>query len=250
MTPNLILKVLSTLSSRNVRYLLMGGQACVLYGGAEFSRDTDIVVLADANNLNQLQIALADLQAECIAVPPLSRDYLLRGHAVHFRCWHPDAARMRVDVMAVMREVEPFENLWARRMTLEHSSGVDIEVLSLPDLVAAKKTQRDKDWPMIRRLIEADFQTHQASPTIEQVNFWLTQSRTPSMLLELALRYSLELQQHLVRRPLLAAAAAGDEQALREALDDEERRERDADRAYWQPLRAELEELRRQRPRN
>jgi hypothetical protein len=26
-----------------VRALLMGGQACVLYGGAEFSRDTDLV---------------------------------------------------------------------------------------------------------------------------------------------------------------------------------------------------------------
>ena len=29
----------------------MGGQACVLYGAAEFSRDTDIVLLADAENL-------------------------------------------------------------------------------------------------------------------------------------------------------------------------------------------------------
>ena len=39
MIPNPILKVLSTLSSHQVRYLLMGGQACVFYGAAEFSRD-------------------------------------------------------------------------------------------------------------------------------------------------------------------------------------------------------------------
>ena len=44
--PAPIRKVLSTLATRQVRYLLMGGQACVLYGGAEFSRDTDITVLA------------------------------------------------------------------------------------------------------------------------------------------------------------------------------------------------------------
>ena len=42
MTQNPILKVLSTLCSHEVRYLLMGGQACVFYGGAEFSRDTDV----------------------------------------------------------------------------------------------------------------------------------------------------------------------------------------------------------------
>jgi len=29
----------------------MGGQACVFYGAAEFSRDTDLLILADAANL-------------------------------------------------------------------------------------------------------------------------------------------------------------------------------------------------------
>jgi hypothetical protein len=49
LTPNPILKVLSTLGSHRARYLLIGGQACVSYGGAEFSRDTDIAVLAEAD---------------------------------------------------------------------------------------------------------------------------------------------------------------------------------------------------------
>ena len=47
MIPNPIHKVLSTLRSRKVKHLLMGGQACVFYGAAEFSRDTDIAVLAE-----------------------------------------------------------------------------------------------------------------------------------------------------------------------------------------------------------
>ena len=78
----------------------MGGQACVFYGAAEFSRDTDLLILADAANLARLEAALRDLQAECIAVPPLALDYLQRGHAVHFRCHHPEAADIRVDVMS------------------------------------------------------------------------------------------------------------------------------------------------------
>ena len=70
MIPNPIHKVLSTLSSHEVRHLLMGGQACVFYGAAEFSRDCDIVIVADDENLTRLQSALEELQAECIAVPP------------------------------------------------------------------------------------------------------------------------------------------------------------------------------------
>ena len=50
-----------------VRALLMGGQACVFYGAAEFSRDTDFAILADAANLRRLRQALADLQAVPIA---------------------------------------------------------------------------------------------------------------------------------------------------------------------------------------
>ena len=79
-----------------VRALLMGGQACVFYGAAEFSRDTDLLLLLDADNLERLHRALRELQAECIAVPPLAADFLERGHAVHFRSQHPEAAGMRV----------------------------------------------------------------------------------------------------------------------------------------------------------
>ena len=46
MTRNPILKVLSLIRTHRVRALLMGGQACVFYGAAEFSRDTDLAVLA------------------------------------------------------------------------------------------------------------------------------------------------------------------------------------------------------------
>ena len=42
MKSNPILKVLSSIRTNRVRALLMGGQACVFYGAAEFSRDTDL----------------------------------------------------------------------------------------------------------------------------------------------------------------------------------------------------------------
>lgn len=36
----------------------MGGQACVFYGAAEFSRDLDLLILAGADNLARLASAL------------------------------------------------------------------------------------------------------------------------------------------------------------------------------------------------
>ena len=59
MISNPIHKVLSIFLSCGVRALLMGGQACVFYGGAEFSRNTDFAILADEANLERLKQAHA-----------------------------------------------------------------------------------------------------------------------------------------------------------------------------------------------
>jgi hypothetical protein len=70
---------------------LMGGQACVLFGAAEYSRDLDLAVLAT--------------------------------------------------------EAAPYNT----------HADVFVNLLSLDDLVSAKKTQRDKDWPMLRRVVDASY---------------------------------------------------------------------------------------------
>lgn len=223
----------------------MGGQACVLYGAAEFSRDTDFAILADADNLARLQLALNDLRADRIAVPPFEARYLDLGLAIHFRCDLPDAADMRIDVMSRMRGVDPFDSLWSRRTTAEFD-GLQIELLALPDLVRAKKTQRSKDWPMIIRLLEANYFSHRHHPSGEQLNFWFAEMRTASLLIDLAGQYPKECLAAALQRSLLSIAQAGNEAALDSALRDEEAAERAADRAYWEPLKRELERLRRE----
>lgn len=152
---------------------------------------------------------------------------------------------MRIDLMSRMRGVDPVEQLWSRRTTAEFDDGFRLDLLSLPDLVAAKKTQRDKDWPMIRRLVEADFYSHRADPTPERVRFWLAQARTPSLLIEVAARWAESARAAVGDRPLLRHATEDDVEGLAEALLEEERLERTRDRAYWEPLRIELESWRR-----
>jgi len=230
--------------AHRVRALLMGGQACVFYGAAEFSRDIDFAILADAGNLARLRRTLADLRAERIAVPPFETKYLRRGHAIHFRCQHPEALRMRVDVMSQMRGVESFARLWRRRTVIELPDNTLCDLLSLPDLVQAKKTQRDKDWPMLRRLVEAHYFEHQKTPTKAQLKFWLQELRTPSLLIELARNHPRLCRRLAPERPLLAHAVAGKPRQLERALSAEETVERERDRIYWLRLRQELEKLR------
>jgi hypothetical protein len=222
----------------------MGGQACVFYGAAEFSRDADFAIFADAANLARLQKALNDLQAEPIAVPPFELRYLRRGHAVHFRCRHPEAFRIRVDVMARMRGVAAFAKLWKRRTTIELPDGTKCDLLSLPDLIQAKKTQRDKDWPMIRRLVEAHYFGNQTTPRAAHLRFWLTELRTPELLAEIAKGHVTLARRLAAKRPLLKHAAAGDLEQLEAALAREENIFRANDKAYWSPLLKELEGLR------
>lgn len=137
MIRNPILKVLSVMRFHRVQALLMGGQACVFYGAAEFSRDIDFLLLA-----------------------------------------------------------------------------------------------------------EAHYAQNQRRPTSEQIAFWLKEARTPSLLVEVASRFPNVLAQCRSQRPLLSLAVQGKEKRLTAALDKEEKREREVDREYWEPLRKELETLR------
>ena len=247
MIPNPILKVLSSIRANRVRALLMGGQACVLYGAAEFSRDTDFAIVADPANLERLRKAVEDLQARVIAVPPFEEKYLRRGHAIHFRCQHPDAAGMRVDFMSRMRGVDSFPKLWQRRTVMELPDGTPCDLLSLPDLVQAKKTQRDKDWPMIRRLVEAHYFENRNRANKAQIKFWLRELRTPELLVEVAQANLLLSRRLALSRRLLAHAAMGETARVGKLLLAEESAMRDEDRRYWLPLRKELQNLRRDR---
>lgn len=233
--------------AHRVRALLMGGQACVSYGAAEFSRDLDLAILASLQNLEALRHAMRELRAEVIAVPPFEAKYLRKGHAVHFRCHDAEADGLRVDVMSRMRGVDSFAKLWARRTTVELPDGTKFDLLSLPDLVQAKKTQRDKDWPMIRRLLEADFFGRREIAIAADVRFWLRELRTPELLIAVAGAHPEACRRLAPKRPLLRFALRGDQPGLAAALTAEEARERKADRRYWEPLRRELEDLRHAR---
>jgi hypothetical protein len=221
----------------------MGGQACVFYGAAEFSRDVDLLVLVDSDNLARLRTALDELEAHPIAVPDLKEEFLRAGLAVHFRCRRPDVDGLRIDVMSVLRGAASFDDLWRRRTTIE-VAGETIDSMALEDLVQVKKTQRDKDWPMIRRLVEQNYFANVKAPSFQQVQFWLRELRSPGLLIAACKNWPEESYRIATDRPATAAALAENLDKIEECLALEEKREREADRAYGRPLREQLETLR------
>lgn len=247
MTPNPILKVLSTLKKHCVKYLLIGGQACIIYGAAEFSRDSDLAVLGTPKNLELLKDALAALKAELIYVPPLEVEYLQRGHACHFRCTAGDVRGLRVDVISKLRGCETFVKLWKRRKIVKPRNGRTIDVIGLRDLVKSKKTQRDKDWLMLKRLVNNDIGLNKYEQREEHVKWWLQECRDADILSELAEKFPKIIKDCIAGRPLLSSVISSDTYKLNAQLREEERRERQEDREYWMPLRKELEMLRHRR---
>jgi hypothetical protein len=223
----------------------MGGQACVFYGAAQVSKDIDFLVLAEPENFARLQAALAELQADRIAVPPFDPAALSRGHAVHFRCRAPGVEGLRVDVMTRLRAMPEFKPLWERRTTLVDDEGVEYHLLCIPDLVQAKKTQRSKDWPVIELLVTIHYRENTCEATDDRVVFWLREARTPELLVEVCQRYPTHAAELAPHRPLIRLAIERSIDDLRTALDVEVRAEQARDRDYWEPLRRELEQFRR-----
>ena len=223
----------------------MGGQACVFYGAAQVSKDVDLVLLADAGNFRRLREALQTLDARRIAVPPFDPNVLARGHAVHFRCAAAGVEDLRIDVMTRLRDLPEFQILWERRTVIGDKTGDEFHLMSIPDLVDAKKTQRTKDWPIIELLVAIHYRENAPANRADWIEFWLRQARSPELLGELIQRFPAEARAQAEKRPLLTLAISGQVDALREALDAEVRAEQAKDRAYWAPLKAELEAFRR-----
>jgi hypothetical protein len=221
-------KVFRTFREHGVQCLLSGGQACIFYGAAEFSKDVDFVVLADSGNFERLEKAADALAAETIAVPPFDIRHFDEGLAVHLRCTAPPCNDL----------------LWERRTVIEFDDFA-IDLLGVRDLIASKKTQRAKDWPMIQRLVEVHFQERRDAPVAADIDLWLRELRTVELLLETASRFADVAGTLAAERPLLRLAIAGDEALLRRALVDEIEAEKERDRLHWEPLKARLGELRR-----
>jgi hypothetical protein len=88
-----------SLEREAVRYLLISGQASILYGAATFSEDVDLWIAPSAANIDRFLRALHRNRAVVHKLtPPLTVRHFRRGHGFHFRVPSP-AGEWYLDVM-------------------------------------------------------------------------------------------------------------------------------------------------------
>ena len=100
---------------------------------------------------------------------------------------------------------------------------------------------------MIRRLVEQSYISRTGDASAERVDFWLREIRTPELLAALVDQYPALAAARAHQRRAIQAAIVNHRALVALALEEEERDERRKDREYWEPLKRELEVLRREK---
>ena len=195
------------MAESKVRCLLIGGQACVIYGAKTSTVDLDITILTTARNVKNLLQALELLEAKpSPASVPVKVELLARGHSLHYYCEKKGPDRIRFGILGKLPRLAPFEDLWKRRYECTFKSGIVVPILSIPDLIASKKTGRIKDAADITSLINSHYVMNHLDPDGLDIKLWLMEAREVDVIINFVKSYPTEARRLLKQRPLLKYA--------------------------------------------
>jgi len=140
---NQLQDVFSSLQRNEVKYLVIGGIAAVLYGVPRATFDLDILIEATPENARRLLDAL--LEAGLGTAGLTTAENLLAHEITIFK------DRVRIDVQTSTPGVS-FATSWQRREVMRYQ-GQEILVLSRADLIASKRAVgRERDMEDVRIL--------------------------------------------------------------------------------------------------
>jgi len=250
----MIANFFQSLDARQVEYLLISGQATVLYGAATFSEDIDLWVNPTEENCQRLLAALRDSRARYYKLTPaLTARHFRRGHGFHFILPgdEPDAF---LDVMGAPPRVGSFASALVTACSMDTEWG-RLPTIGLRALVELKKTQRLEDYPIISKLALAWFDQPECAQTPDDLRWAIENIFTLPEL-------RIFVEDHPAALQALPAGAAPDLKEFAEQIlagnDDSEASAASvnadmqhriaelqrADRRYWRDIIAELKQLR------
>lgn len=238
-----------SLEEQRVAYLLISGQATVLYGAAVFSEDIDLWIRPTAENADALLAALRSVGATYYKLtPPLEPGFLLRGHGFHFRV--PDEPEFFLDIMGQPPRVPAFDDVAPAASVMQTAWG-DIPTIDIKHLAALKTTQRLGDYPVIGRLALRHME-ETITPRPQDFRWALDNLHTIDELEEFLRTYpaaEAECEGELMKKLASEVRAEGvghadTVEAVERWLGERMLAHRQADRRYWQGIIEELRELR------
>lgn len=139
--------VFASFQKNEVKYLVIGGIAAVLYGVPRATFDLDVLIEPSAENVERLLKAMTEAGLGTAALTSVNE--VLSTEITIF------TDRVRLDVQTVTPGVV-FKEAWERRVTMNYK-GQTLEVVSLSDLIASKRASgREVDLEDVRILESKD----------------------------------------------------------------------------------------------
>jgi len=152
LAPFMIKSFFRSLETQRVSYLLISGQAAVLYGAAHFSEDIDLWLDPTVDNIKSFVEVLRFHKARYYKLTPkLEPNTLNAGHGFHFVLPNENGSEVYLDIMGRPPRVRDFSAAAAQSVVMDSEWG-GLHTVGIKDLVELKKTQRLQDYPVISRL--------------------------------------------------------------------------------------------------
>ena len=140
---NRLKDVFKSFQQHEVRYVVIGGIAVVLYGVPRATFDLDILIEATSENAQRLLDALIDARMGTATLTNV--DEILANEITIFK------DRVRIDVQISTPGLQ-FETAWERKQNMQYQ-GQTFYVVSLDDLIRSKRAAgRDVDLEDVRLL--------------------------------------------------------------------------------------------------
>jgi len=251
----MIANFFQSLSEHGVEYLLISGQATILYGAATFSEDIDLWINPTSENRDRFTAALRDRQARFYKLTPqVTVENLRRGHGFHFLLPGGKDSDIFLDVMGNPPRIGSFTASLKTARWMETEWG-SIRTVGLKPLVELKKTQRLEDYPVISKLALGWFDRPECAKTSGELHWALRNIFTlPELQVFFgehpeALDLSIENSHPSVTafgRQSLAGGAVDEsvERQVNKWMQQRIAELQQADRHYWREIIAELKTLR------
>jgi len=156
----MIKRFFHNLNSLRVAYILISGQATVLYGAATFSEDVDLWVEPKSDNWNKFLKVLKNMNAKVYKLTlPVSMELIKKGHGYHFQIPSKDekSGFWFLDVMGLVPRVGSFKNC-LKNVNNKKTDWGKLPVIGIRDLVELKKTRRLEDYPVISNLVRIEYE--------------------------------------------------------------------------------------------
>lgn len=247
----MIASFFQSLSAHDVEYLLISGQATVVYGAASFSEDIDIWLRPTEANCGQFLVALQSQDAKYYKLTPaLTLPHLQQGHGFHFAIEGTD--EFFLDVMGVPPRAPSFDEAMGQSRSIQTEWG-RLPVVGIKHLVEIKKTQRMSDYPIIGQLV-LKFLEEQGDPSTEDYLWALDNTFTLPELRQLirehpAVMHACERVPELKAYGERIADGSEPDEELESLtarwLSDRVLASQASDRQYWRPIIRSLKELKK-----